>query len=324
LLQRHYLKKLYFSLLVLTGRRARLLRDVQSKDEIVVVNLHQVSPERNPFWDPLDPRVFEALLVFIKRHFRVTTFVECSSRRGSKPDLILSFDDGYYDFVEYAMPLLARHGLPANQNVIVSCVQDGRPPWHTRIYDFLNSVPRSLVNEIRLPGFETRLESEDRDDKVAYGLALSRFLKRRSRADRDIVWQPIEKVMERADRIKSTRMMRISDVRDAAQSHEIGTHSFAHDSMEFEAISFFNEDLRACRRFFDESLGLPLSIYAFPNGGYRPEQIEVLRMAGVRHILLVNEAFAARDQDVYPRLTIYGDSLAETSLRALGHSRIAP
>jgi peptidoglycan/xylan/chitin deacetylase (PgdA/CDA1 family) len=266
LLQRRYLKRLYFSLLVLTGRRARLLRDIQSKDVIVVLNLRRVSPERNP----LDPRVFEQLLVFLKRHFQLTTFSGCSPLRGSKPNLILSFNDGYYDFIEFAMPLLALHGPPPNQNLIVSCVQDGLPPWQNRIYDFLNSAPRSLINEIQLPGFKARLESEDPDNKVAYGLALSRILKRRSRADREFVWRSIEKVMERAAGVKSTRMMSLSDVRDAARWHEIGAHSFAHDSMAFETISFFNEDLRACRRFFEESLGLPPSISAYPNGSYRP------------------------------------------------------
>lgn len=61
----------------------------------MVLNLHRVSPERNPFWDPLDPQVFEELLVFLKRHFHVTTFSELASRE-AKPALILSFDDGYY------------------------------------------------------------------------------------------------------------------------------------------------------------------------------------------------------------------------------------
>jgi peptidoglycan/xylan/chitin deacetylase (PgdA/CDA1 family) len=236
--------------------------------------------------------------------------------------VILSFDDGYYDFVEYVMPLLARYRLPANQNVIVSCVQNGRPPWETRIYDFLASAPRSLVNEVRLSGFEARLEAENPDSKMAYGLALSRFLKYRSRADRESLWGSIEEVMQRADRIKSTRMMSLHDVQDAARWHEIGCHSFGHDSMAFETVSFFEEDLGTCQRFFEERLGHPLLIYAFPNGSYRPEQIEVLRRVDVRHILLVDETFGAQNHDVYPRLTMYGDSLAETSLRALGYRAV--
>jgi peptidoglycan/xylan/chitin deacetylase (PgdA/CDA1 family) len=173
-----------------------------------------------------------------------------------------------------------------------------------------------------LTGFENRLESEDSDSKVAYGTALGRYLKLRSHADRELAWRSIERVMERTDCVKETRMMSLSDIRDAARWHEIGAHSMAHDSMAFESISFFKEDLRACQQFFEESLRLPLSIYAFPNGSHRPEQIELLRSAGIRHILLVDEALAEPGRDVYPRLTIYGESLAETSLRALGQNAI--
>jgi len=35
----------------------------------------------------------------------------------TRPAVVLSFDDGYQDFVEYAMPVLAKHGVKVNFNV---------------------------------------------------------------------------------------------------------------------------------------------------------------------------------------------------------------
>ncbi|TAJ10900.1 MAG: polysaccharide deacetylase family protein [Nitrospirae bacterium] len=318
MLSRAGLKWVYFTGLAAIGRGAGLLRRIRRDNLVVVLNLHQVSPRSNPFWSPLQPRLFEDLLRFMKRHFDVITFGELAAARGSRPVAILSFDDGYYDFVEYAMPLLHKHGMRANQNIVPSCVESGRPPWNVQLSDFLNGAPRTLINELRLPGFAEGLAGDDVDSKTRYGVALSRFLKTRSRQERQPLWSRVEQVMEKAD-WTMTRMMSAADVRAAGASQEIGVHSYAHDSMEFESDAFFEEDLDRCVAYFEDILRMPLSIYAFPNGSYRPIHLEILRRRGISHILLVDEKFARRPCAVCPRFTMYGDSPAETRFRALGY-----
>lgn len=319
-IRRAQLKQAYFTLLGMAGAETRLLRKIRQEDVLTILNLHRVSPEPNPFWNPLHPRLFEDLLVFLKRHFHVTTFARLAVETSDRPEAILSFDDGYDDFVEYAMPLLAKHGLPANQNVIPACVESGQAHWNVRVYDFLNAAPRSLINEIRLEGFGSRLKGEDIDSKAAYGLALSRFLQRRSQHERAPFWGILTAAMERANGVvRGTRMMALDDVRKAAAEHEIGAHSFSHESMAFESDEFFREDLNRCRDFFNERLHLPLTIYAFPNNSYRQSQVEMLEQGGIRHILLVGDRFAVRGQLVSPRFAIYGASRQETRFQALGY-----
>lgn len=321
---RSRLKKIYFELLRLSGNDTRLLKKIRERGLLVVLNLHQVSPHTNPFWPPLDPRLFEELLLFIKPRFNVCLFrdlgPETIADGSSRTPLVISFDDGYYNFVEYAMPLLAKHGLAANMNIIPACVESGLPPWNVQLYDFLNSVPRTLVNEIKLPDFKERLADDQPESKVRYGIQVSRYLKNRPRAARERLWPEIARVMERAPDFKRTRMMSAGDVREAAATHEIGAHSFSHESMEFEKLEFFVEDMEKCFDYFRHTLGLPLKIYAFPNGSHRPKQVELLRQAGIEHVLLVGEGFARPTQRVYERFTFYGDSPAEAKFRALGYN----
>jgi len=287
---------------------------------MVVLNCHRVSPHPNPFWSPLHPRLFEELLVFLKRHFQVTSFEQSRHADASKPVAILSFDDGYHDFMEYTMPLLRKHGVAANQNIIPACVESGEAPWTVQVSDFLNSVPRTLINEIRLDGFEQPLRHEDIDSKVRYGLALSRFLKMRSRQERQPLWDALTTVMERANgRVRKTRMMTLADVRAAANDHEIGVHSYSHESMGFESDEFFQADFSRCQAFFRERLRLPLTIYAFPNNSYRASQIAMLEQSGIPHILLVDERFALRGERIIPRVTMHGESSSEVRFRTLGY-----
>lgn len=319
LVQRSHLKRVFFTLLAGLGKDASLLQRIRRHDLLLVLNFHRVSPERNPFWGPLHPTLFEDLLIFLKRRFQMVRFCDLGSAEGRRPVAVLSFDDGYHDFVEYAMPLLHKHGLQVNQNIIPACVESGRPPWNVQLTDFLNSAPRTLINELRLPGFPERLAGEDTDSKTAYGVGLSRFLKSRPARERASLWSVVTQLMDRADDWTMTRMMRLAEVRQAADRHEIGAHSYSHESMEFESNEFFESDLDRCFDYFSQSLRIPLLIYAFPNGSYRPEQVEILRKRGIRRVLLVDEKFASRCGAVYPRFTIYGESNQEVKFRALGY-----
>jgi peptidoglycan/xylan/chitin deacetylase (PgdA/CDA1 family) len=303
-------------------RDARMLARIRREKAVVILNLHQVSPAASPFWPPLKPKVFDDLLKFLKENFTVALFGELSEIKSSaKPVAVLSFDDGYYNFVEYAAPLLQKHGLQANMNVIPQCVETGRPIWNVRLYDFLNAAPRSLLNEIRLPGFDFRLNGDGAEEKMRFGLNISKFLKNRPRLERENLFASLEETMRRHE-FPLTRMMNRDEVlRAADEGHEIGAHSFSHESMEFEPDEFFRADFRRCKDYFAEKLNLPLDIYAFPNGSCRPEQIEILQNGGVKHILLVGEDYARADRRVYPRLTIYGSSATEIRFRALGINR---
>lgn len=314
---RSLVKRIAFDAWLAAGAyRSRLAR-LRASERITIVNLHRISPHANPFWMPLHPRVFDGLVSFLKDHFDLRTILECDLRPSNRPVAVLSFDDGYQDFVEYAMPVLEKHGVRVNQNVVGSSLETGRPPWETRLYDFLAASPLSLLRELRIPGVQLPAVDASTASKVAYGLSLSRHLKWRSNVERAPVLAMLEEFVARAEP-RYTRMMSIGEVVGAARCHEIGAHSWAHDSMAFEDNDYFRRDLERCQSCFSRNLGIPAHIYAFPNGSYRTEQLDILRTAGVQKALLVDEGSAQREAFALPRRTLYADSVAEAIARAVG------
>lgn len=267
------------------------------------------------YWPPLAPEVFEDLLIYLRREFHICDIRELGQVESAKPVAVLSFDDGYYDFIEYALPLLERYQVPANMNVIPECAITGRPIWNVRLYDFLQRASVEEINGLNLPGFTGRLEADDRRSKVRFGVLLSRHLKNRPKNERIEILRSIE---PKISSVETTRMMTTEDIRGIAGRVSIGAHSFSHESMAYEDDSFFEEDFEKCRAYFEDELRTPLSIYAFPNGSYRTEQIEFLRRNAVEKILLVDEKFADRRSDVLTRMTIYGENGAEVRMKALG------
>jgi len=265
----------------------------------------------------MKPEVFDEFCSWLARTFDVRPLSGLGGQRSDRPVAVISFDDGYHDFIEYALPILSKHSLPCNLNVIPQCAETGLPIWNVRLYDLLNAAPVETINQIDLPGFEARLGDKSPGAKIKFGLAISRFLKNRPRVERQKLWQNIESLMK--DRIATTKMLSTDEIKDLPDSVEIGAHSFSHESMGFETNDFFEKDLKECKVYFDEKLKKPLNIYAFPNGSYRESQIDLLRKGGVNKILLVGEAFADPARDVLERRTMYGDSLNEVKMHALGY-----
>ena len=286
-------------------RRIARLRDA---GVIPILNLHRVAPDDRSSYRPLSPHVFEELLSFVKRDFAVVTIAELSTK-AAKPKLVLSFDDGYRDFALYAAPILRKHGLRANQNIIPQCVETGLPPLNIIAQDFVGRAPAALVERIHVDGF-----SAPKDH--LFGNRLSHFIKMRSQAEQDALGKQLLPFFFEWDGFAPTPMMSLDEVR-SVRDHELGAHSYAHSSMEYETDEFLDEDVRRCDGYFREQLDVPMTIYAFPNGSCRNGQAERVLAHGVGHVLLVGEAFDKGGR-INRRFTFDARSPSEARFKALG------
>lgn len=316
--QRRGLKNGYFHLSSI-ARVDAVLRRLRSRDALaLVLNFHEISPRRNPYRTPMTPEAFSELMEYLASKCHVCTFEELYQRSPwGSPKVVISFDDGFYDFVNYAMPILHRHRLRANQNVIAHSVATGEPPWIIRIGDALNAAGPKAVRALRVPGCDIKLEEDDDLAMGAYGRRLGAYLKSLVPAERRLICADIEHLLGEIGPGGFTRMMSAADVREAAAIHELGAHSYSHEVLSQLNDEEFAADVDRCDALF-ASLGLRMTIFAFPFGCFRAGQVEALQARGIEHVLLVGERPARIGDGVYTRITMYGDSAAERRLRALG------
>lgn len=295
------------------------LAAIAAAGALTILNLHRLDDHEGGAYEAMRPALFDELLGWLTRRFRLVTFADLPALEPSgRPPLILSFDDGYRDFVETAMPILARHGVSANQNVIPACIESGRPPMNVMLRDFIGQAPAKLLREFEMPGLAGPLDPEDRRRA---GDRASAALKNRPFAEQTAIFAGLERQFARFDRLRFTPMMTREEVREAASRHEIGAHSFAHASMAAETDAFLREDLARCRDYFSDALGLTPSVYAFPNGSHREGQPELVRAAGFAHVLLVGRRFSRSDVWCHPRFALHATGTAAARFRALGGLR---
>jgi peptidoglycan/xylan/chitin deacetylase (PgdA/CDA1 family) len=313
---RQVLKNVYYAGASAIGLDSRVLRKLKADGKVAILNLHRISRDANAYWPPLRPEIFEELLKFLRSNFEVCAISDLGDAKSAKPLAVLSFDDGYYDFIEFALPLLRKYKMPANMNVIPQCAASGMPIWNVRLYDFLQGASVKQIHGLVIPGFVGKPLADNPDAKLDFGLRLSRYLKQRPRSEREEIWGAIEPYL--SESASRTRMMTTAEIREVREVIELGAHSYSHESMAYEDDTFFQQDFAKCKEFFDSEINVPLSIYAFPNGSYRPEQVEFLSRSSVKHVLLVGEEFADPRSGVLHRLTMYGETAAEVKMRSLG------
>jgi peptidoglycan/xylan/chitin deacetylase (PgdA/CDA1 family) len=292
------------------------LSQIARSDALTILNLHRVDDREGSAYEAMKPALFDELVGWLKQRFRIITFAELETLTpGGKPPLILSFDDGYKDFVDIVAPMLEKHGVRANQNLIPSALDTGLPPMNVQLQDFIGSAPAALLRETPLPGLPGGAEPNNR---AAAGMRSSWVFKNRPIAEQKRIFALLQESFRRFDGFRTTPVMSVKEALQIAQTHELGAHSFEHANMAEETDDYLREDARNCLEYFETRLGLRPSVYAFANGSVRSGQAEIVRAAGFQHVLLTGERFSRRSNWLHDRVTMYGKTYAEARFRALG------
>jgi peptidoglycan/xylan/chitin deacetylase (PgdA/CDA1 family) len=116
----------------------------RNRDRLTVVMFHRVLAPSDPRWPTADPEyslrddLFAECLGFFRRHYHVVGLDDVlAARRGDRPlpprPLLITFDDGWSDTEEFALPRLRRAGMPALLFVVADVVGRSEPFFQERL-----------------------------------------------------------------------------------------------------------------------------------------------------------------------------------------------
>ena len=122
-----------------------------------ILMYHSVLPDPSPWVDSwgeiAHPElVFRAQMELLAREFHPISLDDAIKHIRDGDDLprrsvVITFDDGYSDNYEFAMPLLNRTGVPATFYVTVDCVENKRLPWPSRLRFAFRKTKLSAWND---------------------------------------------------------------------------------------------------------------------------------------------------------------------------------
>jgi peptidoglycan/xylan/chitin deacetylase (PgdA/CDA1 family) len=303
----------------------RILR-AQKKNKITVLNLHRITPELDFFFKPITPAHFESLLKYVAKHYNVITIGEIHSlqtpRQGKqKPYLILSFDDGYYDFMEYALPLLIKYNLPSNHNIVNSCADHNEIIWTHRLNNIFNHARENKINlqcQAENGSMLTFRPGTKNQMKVYY--AIFNILLN-TPCQKRMQWI-IEKEKELSTSVNCA-MMNWEQVAECTKYRvEIGSHTYSHDTL--STITDYNcllNEIQRSKTEIEKKIQKPVNILALPNGKTNADIVKACTEAGISNVLVVDDRvnswsdFSANKVNLVSRINIIEESPAEMFLR---------
>jgi len=148
----------YYAATLPVRRRAAADRAMRGQEPVSVLFYHRVADKvPNPWTMPT--KTFAAQVRWLRERFEIVDLGEAqrriAARRNERPTVCITFDDGYAENMEFAVPLLIREQVPFTYFVSTSHVFGNRPFPHD-VAAGMPLVPNSVshLRELAAAGIE--------------------------------------------------------------------------------------------------------------------------------------------------------------------------
>lgn len=184
-------------------------------------------------------------------------------RRLPRRAVAITFDDGYRDNLEHAVPVLERLGLPATFFLVPGLLSRRVAAWWELTGWAVGGAAGDAVwDDAPLP--------RDPRERRRFTLALNERLKRLTRAERECRVAELALATRPSPAFPGDLFLDWEGARElAARGFEVGSHTASHPILANEAPEEQARELSDSRRELEDRLGRSVPLLAYPNGTTR-------------------------------------------------------
>jgi peptidoglycan/xylan/chitin deacetylase (PgdA/CDA1 family) len=276
------------------GARARL----------AILTYHRVLPTADPMLcGEIDAQVFESHMTLLARNFNVLRLTEACERlaRHALPSraVAVTFDDGYANNEEIALPILKRLGIRATFFVSTGFSRGGMMFNDTIIESLRNAHAGNHdlsgigLGELQLSDIESRRRCADR---LIHILMHRPPLERQAAVD-----ATVDALNVRIDRKLMMTPAQIRNLHD--EGMEIGAHTVKHPILKSISDDEARMEVEHSKRTLEEITGEPVTSFAYPNGkpgrDYDLRHVQLVKDAGFKAAVSTRPGIACRGSDLF-------------------------
>jgi len=240
-----------------------------------ILMFHHVRPSEPRGFKPNDlleitPEFLDAVLARVKAlGFDIVSLDEAVASLGEerkKPFVCLTFDDGYRDFTEHALPVLERHAAPFTVYVTTGFADRTARLWWVELEEAIRALP---VVEVTVRGERFSAFSATDQEKADTFKALYALL--RAGPEEDLL-AAVAELAHKAGIAPFAAPARLClDWKGVATlaRHSlatIGAHSLTHAMLAKHNAEMARQEMAESRRLIEEHIGKVVDHFAYPVG----------------------------------------------------------
>jgi len=303
-------KRLFYNILcplLLSLGLDKILRG-RSGHRRIIIMYHGVSRQKNFSINGrhLPSDEFEKHLIYFKKNFNILSLKEiCSKNNRDGYSIALTFDDGYLNNIQHAIPLLLKYEIPATFFVSSACLVD---PSYIHPTDYIDIIRRSTTEDVAINGMV--FQNKDRQLRhagyTAYGYLNSLNFNDLRKTIASLREQyPLEKVVTGID----TEVYKLVSATNATglvsqKLFTVGSHSHDHVNLEKLTKEELDDQVKSSKQILERYLQVPIDIIAFPYGYFNKDVVEASKKQGYEYLLAGGSISDEWRQNVFPRIGI--------------------
>jgi peptidoglycan/xylan/chitin deacetylase (PgdA/CDA1 family) len=272
----------------------------------VVLAYHRVGPPDAPFRKVTTDH-FRAQMAWLRRHCHVLHPSElraAAAHQGPRCAVLVTFDDGYQDYFEHAVPVLREFDVPAINFVATQFIDDGAPFWWDRL-DL--ACQRATRPAVILPWNAAPLSTASPEQRMHIYRECQRHLKLVPDAEKTALLPRVFEALGVADGalVLPRQVMTWDQMRACCDVTTYGGHLHSHPLVSRIEPSQLEYELHTSDRRMAEQLGSAPTVFAYPDGDITDDAKTAVRRHGYAMAFGILEGVVTNQSDWFalPRLT---------------------
>lgn len=206
---------------------------------------------------------------FIKSSFNVITLndllVEYSMGRVPDNAVVVTFDDGYYDFFEYAFPIMKEENIKPTIFLTTGFVNGELWLWPDKIRYALDHTSLSVLSVDGIPEYLDLVEHKERAWHIISDYCLTLENTKKECFIINLYNSlNVDVPIDAPKAYKAVTWQQVKEMMDAGL--EVGSHSHSHPILTKLSDAQLFRELTKSKDLIKEKLNLSTNIFCYPNG----------------------------------------------------------
>lgn len=316
-------RKIVLPAIIAFGYEKKLFR--QNKKRGCIINFHGVREKATETFNNrhIPVKEFEKIIKYLSENFSIVTLAELFemhrlNKFPAKKTVALTFDDGYKNNFDVALPVLKKYNVPATFYIITRGLKERQfVVWPDKI-DLLKKQKNSIVvltEKFEAPDYyNVELKSELLNYVKTLG---DKAIEITDSLDgvNEVVEETVKNASELIELVSAEELAGFKN----ESLLEFGSHTHSHYNLEYLDTALIRQELQHSKDILENIVGKKVISVAYPDGSYTSQINEIALEVGYKNLCVVDYKYQENNTNpnLLSRFTISNSTTFESNILRL-------